>query len=97
RFDALDDRDFPIGAARLADYAAQRPPFAEVARRRGEAEPPRGAPARIEMVAVARGAAGQPGSQCRRPAFEVAAGAEHAVRIDHDPGIAISHVLAAHG
>ena len=97
RLDPLDDRDFPIGTARLADNAAQRAPLAEVARYRCDTEPPGSTPARIEMIAVTRRAAGQPRSQCRRPAFEIAPGAEHAVRIDHDPGIAISHVLAAHG
>src|SRR5215831_15926164 len=49
----LDDRDLPIGAASLADDAAQRTPFAEIARRRGEAEPPGRAPAGVEVIAVA--------------------------------------------
>ena len=60
-----------------------------------EPEPPGGAAACVEMIAVARGAAGQRGGQRRGPALEIAAGAEHAVRIDHDAGVAIGQMLAA--
>ena len=35
RVDALDHRHLPVGAAGLADDAAQRAPFGEVARHRG--------------------------------------------------------------
>src|SRR5260370_20987552 len=93
--DTFDQRHLPIGAASLADYGAERAPFAEVARPRPEAETPCRAAEFVEVIAVARGASGQRRREGRRSALEIAARAEDAVRIDHDAGVAHREVLAA--
>src|SRR5205814_6770192 len=84
--DALDQRHLPIGAAFAADDAAERTPFREVARLRGEAEAAGRAAAFVEVIAVTRGAAGQSGGKRRRAALEVAAGAKLADGRDPDAG-----------
>ena len=94
RLDALDRWDLPIRAASLADNAADGPPLGQIARYRGKPKAPGPAPAFVEMIAIARGAAGQCRGQCRRSALEIAARTEHAVRIDDDPGVAISEMVA---
>ena len=50
---------------------------------------------RVEMIAIARRAPGEAGTQGRRPALKIRTRAAHAVAIDHDAGIAVGHVLAA--
>src|SRR5215472_12035577 len=84
----LDQRYLPIGAAVAADDAAERTPFAEIARHDVDAEPAGRDAAFVEVIAVARRAAGQGGGERRRPALEIAVGAEHAVRINDDAGVA---------
>ena len=47
------------------------------------------------MVTIARRAPGQSCRQCRWPALEIAARAEHAVRINDDAGVAIGEMVTA--
>src|SRR5436305_15329078 len=85
---AVDQRHLPIGAAFAPDDAAESAPFAEIARRRIEPEASGRAAVFVEVIAVPRRASGHPGRKRRRPALEIAAGAEHAVGIDDDTGVA---------
>ena len=94
---AGDDRHLPVAVGSTADDAAQRPPIGEVGGLMLHVEMHGAGAVRIEMVAVARRAARQPGGQRRRPAFEVAARAHHAVGVDDHAGVAERQVLAAHG
>ena len=94
--DALDQRHLPIGSAGPPDNAAERAPFRQIARRRGEPETPGRQAAFVEMKAVARRPPGQPGGERGRPALEIAARAEDAVRVDDDASVAHREVLAAH-
>src|SRR5262249_14738643 len=93
--DTVDDRHLPVGPAGFADDAAHRAPFAEIGRGRSQSKAPGDAAAGIEMVAVARRPAAQCGGERRWSALEIAAGTEHAVRIDDDPGVAIGEMIAA--
>ena len=94
--DAVDQWHLPVGTAVAADDAAERAPFAEIARHDIDAEGAGRAAALVKMVAVSRRAAGQRGREGRRASLEIAARAEHAVRINDDAGIAHREMLAAH-
>ena len=61
-----------------------------------DTEAPRRAPFFIEMQSVAWCAAGQSRGQRGRTALEIRPRATNAVAVDHDAGIAESHVFSAH-
>src|SRR6266571_8926988 len=96
---ALDSdqrRHLRIVAGQAADNAAQRAPIVELAWRPRQFDQESRLPMRVEMIAVTRRAPGEAGTQGRRPTLEIRTRAAHAVAIDHDAGIAVGHVLAAH-
>ena len=94
--EARDDRHLPVAVGGAADDAAERAPVGEVRGLDASREMHGPGAMRIEVVAVARRAAGQPGGQRRGPALEVAARAHDAVGVDDDAGVAEGQVLAAH-
>ncbi len=94
--DALDHRHFPVGAGARADDTAERAPVGQRSRLPGDVETFRRAAVGVEVQAVTRRAPGEPGGERRRAALEVRVGAEHAVAVDHDAGVAEGEVLAAH-
>src|SRR5207302_7098178 len=76
--DANEGRDLPVVAREPAHDAAKRAPVVELARSRGDVNEKRRVAVLVEVVAVARRAAGEPGAERRRATFEVRARAAHA-------------------
>ena len=68
-----DHRHLPVVAGETPDDAAQRAPIVQVARRVRDVDQQGCAAMRVQMIAVARRAAGQPGGERRRSALEVGA------------------------
>ena len=90
-------RHLPVVAGEPPDDAAERAPLVQFARREAHVCTSKcRLPVLVEMIAVARRAAGQSRAQRRRPALEIGARAAHAVGVDHHAGVAIGAMLAAH-
>src|SRR5581483_1008829 len=94
--DAHEHRHLPVIAGMPSDDAAERAPFAELARCVTDLDDQARQPPLVEMITVARSPSGQSGAERRRAALEIRARAAHAIGIDHDAGVAIGAMLPTH-